>query len=140
MKKVFHSKIGLELFIPIATVVATVIILLSMSSPKWLGIVILLPVILFIIHLFMNTHYTIKGDLLKIKCGFLFNKTINIQSITKISETTNPMSAPATSLDRLEIRYNTYDYVIISPKHKRAFIEELISLKPTIEIKTKQAK
>jgi hypothetical protein len=75
---------------------------------------------------------------LAIKCGFLFNKTINIQTIKKITETNNPISSPATSLDRLEIVYGKFDSVIISPKKKVEFIADIKSLNPNVEVKLKK--
>ena len=98
----------------------------------------ILPVILFVIHMFMTTVYTIDGDKLTIKCGFLYNKNIDIKTIKMISETNNALSSPATSLDRLEINYGKFDSVIISPKLKSEFINEIMRLNPNVEVKYKQ--
>ena len=62
-------------------------------------------VIDFVFHLFTTTYYTIDGSSLKIKSIFLVNKKIDINKIKKILETNTPLSAPAESLDRLEIIY-----------------------------------
>jgi hypothetical protein len=43
------------------------------------------------------------------------------------------MSSPALSLDRIEIFYNKFDSVIISPKNKADFVAELKSINPAIE-------
>lgn len=135
MKKIYKSKIGLELAIPLVLVFGTVLTLTISQDPSWIGIVILLPVILFVVHMFMTTEYTIDNDKLKVKCGFLYNKTIDIKSIRKITETNNPLSSPATSLDRLEINYGKFDSVLISPKQKSEFINEIKRLNPDIEVK-----
>lgn len=55
-------------------------------------------------------------------------------SIRKIEETRNPISAPAPSLNRLEIFYNRFDSIVISPKDKPEFIANLIKLNPEIEV------
>lgn len=135
MKKVFMSKIGLELVIPLVLVFGTVLFLTLSEEPSRIGILILLPTILFVVHMFMTTNYTIESDELTIKCGFLFNKTIDIKTIRKITETNNPLSSPATSLDRLEIKYGKYDTILISPKKKKEFIENITTLNPNVEIK-----
>lgn len=138
MTKVYKSKIGFELVIPLILVFGTVLFLTVSEKPSWLGVVILLPVILFVVHMFMTTYYTINGENLIVKCGFLFNKTIDINTIKKISETNNPLSSPATSIDRLEITYGKYDSVIISPKQKKEFIDNIILINPNIEVKFKK--
>ena len=140
MKKIYKSKIGLELIIPLILIFGTVLVLTISQKPSWIGIVILLPVILFVVHMFMTTNYTIDNDELAIKSGFLFNKTIDIKTIKKITETNNPLSSPATSLDRLEINYGKFDSVIISPKHKSEFINDIKRLNPNVEIKFKKKK
>jgi len=140
MKKIYKSKIGLELAIPLVLVFGTVLTLTINQEPSWIGIVILLPVILFVVHMFMTTNYTIDSDKLTIKCGFLYNKTIDIKTIKKITETNNPLSSPATSLDRLEINYGKFDTVIISPKQKREFVNNLTTLNSDIQVKWKNEK
>lgn len=137
MKKIYNSKIGLELVIPLIFVFGIVLFLTVIEKPNWIGIAILAPVIVFIVHMFLTTNYTIENDKLTIKCGFLFNKTIDINSIKKITETNNALSSPATSLDRLEITYGKFDSVIISPKQKQEFINDITTLNPNVEVKFK---
>ena len=138
MKKLFKSKIGLELAIPLIVVFGTVIFLTVFEKPGWLGFVILLLPVLFVVHIFMITIYTIENNKLTIKSGFLFNKTIDINTIKKITETNNPLSSPATSIDRLEITYAKFDSVIISSKQKMEFINNIKALNPNVEIKFKK--
>jgi len=138
MARTFKSKIGLELVVPLTLVLGTALILSLSEEPRWLGPVILLPVILFIAHMFMTTFYVIDGNSLSIRCGFLYNSTIDIGTIKKISETNNPLSSPATSLDRIEIRYGSSSAVIISPKLKKEFIDAILSLYPSVEVKYKK--
>ena len=64
----------------------------------------------------------------------MINMTIRIDQIRRITETNNPLSAPATSLDRLAISYNNGDTVLISPKDKSAFINDLVRVNSNIEV------
>jgi Bacterial PH domain len=137
MKKLFKSKIGLELVIPLTMIFGIVLFLTMRAEPGYLGIAILLPVIL-IVHLFMTTNYTVEGDSLTIQCGVFYNKTIAIKEIRKITETNDPISSPATSLDRLEIVYGKSDRVLISPQLKKEFIDTIVSLHPSVEVKLKK--
>ncbi|GAB3340732.1 hypothetical protein GCM10027299_54370 [Larkinella ripae] len=85
----------------------------------------------------MTTHYRIDRNILKIQSGFLVHQDISIESIKRISETNNPISSPALSLDRIEILYNRFDSVLISPKDKTGFIADLLRQKPDIEVRLK---
>ena len=138
MKKVYKSKIGLELVIPLIIVFGAILFLAVTEEPNFVGFGILLLVMIFVIHMFMTTNYTIDGGNLKIKCGFFFNETIDIKTIKKISETNNALSSPATSLDRIEINYGKFDSVIISPKLKKEFIDEIIAINSSVEVKFKK--
>lgn len=138
MSKVYKSKISLLLYIPLIIVFGTEMIVFSSEKQGWIGIAILSPVILFVIHTLMTTYYVIAGNNLIIKCGFLYNKTIDINTIKRISETNNPISSPAASLDRIEIIYGKYDAVIISPKQKLDFINDIIAINPNVEVKFKK--
>ncbi|MNT89404.1 hypothetical protein D3C72_2301220 [compost metagenome] len=87
--------------------------------------------------MFSTTFYTIENEKLYIKSGFLVNISLEIKQIKKISETNTIMSAPAVSFDRLEILYNKFDTVVISPKEKVQFIEAIKKINPQVEVKLK---
>lgn len=102
--KVFKSKIGLELFIPLILIFGFLLFQAILSN-NMVAIVISIVVIGLVLHLFLTTTYTIIGNVLNIKSSFLINKNIAISSITKISKSNNLLSSPAMSIDRLEIIY-----------------------------------
>ncbi|WP_370294700.1 PH domain-containing protein [Rossellomorea marisflavi] len=79
---------------------------------------------LFFLWMMMTTYYLIEEKNLVIRFG-PFKKSVPLASITSIRKTRNPMSSPALSLKRIEILYNRYDMVLISPKDRDAFIEVL---------------
>lgn len=138
--KVFKSKIGLELVIPLSIVFGTEIFVFTYEKLGWIGIAILLPIILFVVHMLLTTYYTINENSLTIKCGFLYNIAIDINTIKKISETNNLISSPAASIDRIEIIYGNHQSVIISPKQKKEFIDCIVSLNPNVQVKYKKKK
>lgn len=45
------------------------------------------------------------------------------------------MSSPAPSLDRIELTYGEFGLIIISPKDKIGFAQELIKINPKIKNK-----
>lgn len=133
---VFKSKTGVGIIIFLCLVLGALSIF-SVLQAMWLVLVINMIVAAFILHLFQTTTYTFRGSDLHIRCGFFFNKTIPVASIIKITETQNPISAPATSLDRLEILYNKFDTVLVSPADKSGFIKRLLAENNNIVLKLK---
>jgi hypothetical protein len=82
-----------------------------------------------------TTQYIINENQLLVKSTWIVNERIDISKITKIEKSNSILSSPALSLDRLLVRYNKYDEVLISPKEKKEFIDELLKINPNIEIK-----
>ena len=85
-----------------------------------------------ILHLFFNTTYKIEKEKLHIKCGFFKYKPVTIKEMKKVSKSSNIISSPAASFDRVEIRYGKFNELIISPKHKTKFVEDLQKINPEI--------
>ncbi|MEM1143055.1 MAG: PH domain-containing protein [Pseudomonadota bacterium] len=72
------------------------------------------------IWLFAGTKYVVTQDVLRIKSG-PFSWTIELSTICSVVETRNPISSPALSLDRLEIKYADGRSVLVSPADKSGF-------------------
>ncbi|TXG37525.1 PH domain-containing protein [Seonamhaeicola maritimus] len=90
----------------------------------------------FFLYLNFSTEYTItKDNLLKVKCGFIYNKLFDINKIRSIKKSENLISSPAPSLDRIELTYEQYGLIIISPKDKFEFANELTKKNRKIENK-----
>ena len=90
-----------------------------------------------ILHMFFYTTYTIDQKMLHIRCGFFRYKPINIMNMKKISKSSSIVSSPAASFDRIEITYDKFDELIISPKHKLKFIADLQKINPNLINKLK---
>ena len=101
---------------------------------SWSGVVIILALILFTVHTFLKTYYTIAGEDLFIRCGAIHHSKISIASIKKIEKSNSLFSAPAVSIDRLALYYDNNKMVLISPKDKEKFTKHLKLVNPTIEI------
>jgi hypothetical protein len=97
------------------------------------GVLILVVVFIFILHMFFKTQYIINNERVDIKCGFFSYGPILIEEIKEISKTRSIISSPAPSFDRIEIKYGKYDEIIVSPKDKFGFAEELTKLNPKIK-------
>ena len=131
--KIFKSKIdwwfGLILVYPIFLSVK------ALLEGEWIGLLGLTGVVGFILILSKTTQYIINENQLVIKSTWIVNERIDISKIKKIEKSNSILSSPALSLDRLLVRYNKYDEVLISPQEKKEFIDELLKINPTIEIK-----
>jgi hypothetical protein len=130
--KLYKSKISSGLLIFIYSIIGIDMIIMLFTK-SWLGVFILVLLSLFILHIFRNTFYKIDGNLLYVRSSFIYRSTIEIGSIKRISSTRSFFSAPALSLDRLEVLYNKFDSVVISPENKEEFVNELKKINPGIQ-------
>jgi hypothetical protein len=136
---VFRSKIAMPLLI-ILGIVMTGVCITELVSHAWGGLAVNLLGIVLFIHFYTGTYYTITTTQLLVRCGFLVNISMDIAQIKTIAETNSVLSAPALSMDRLEVFYNKYDSVIISPGDKAGFIQALTTINPQIAVKYKVKK
>lgn len=129
MKK-FRTKYGLELII---------FLILLFGFIIWdvgeLGLVlILVAVSIFIALILHGIKYTVSTETLTVHTSYFTRTEIPISAIRKIRATNNPLSSPAGSMDRIEIFYNKFDSVLISPVRTDEFLTSLLSVNPNIEI------
>ena len=94
---------GIELLVPLAALLG------GIGLPLWL---------------LATTRYTLTDEWLEVTSG-PFRWRIPLAQITSITPTSNPLSSPALSLDRLRVAYGSGKTVLISPEDKRRFIEDL---------------
>ena len=95
--------------------------------------ILMIAVILFVGWIWFGTGYEIVEDELKIRCG-PFRQRIPLKEIKEIKRTRSPLSAPACSLDRMEIKYGNSKRVMISPADKENFIRAMINQSPSIRL------
>lgn len=129
----FRSKIGFEILIPL-TLIISALTAVTIFQEAWGGLFVMIIAIAFISSFYLNTSYQLTSDgQLIITCGF-FRSAIAVASIRKIRYIKNILSSPALSIDRLEIHYNKFDSILISPKDRSDFIERIRKLNQDIEI------
>ncbi len=74
--------------------------------------------------LLKTTDYSVSHDTLLIRCGPI-KWHIKRSEIKDIRPSRSLLSSPALSLDRLAIHYGEGRTIMVSPKHKKAFISAL---------------
>jgi hypothetical protein len=133
MKKAFKSKIGFLLISALLILLFTEAYMIYTMIVA--GIIIVGLLIMFFVYMYMDTLYVLTADKkLKIKSGFFFHREIYIKSIRKVRRVKHHRASPALSSDRLEISYNRYGRVFVSPTHKSEFIKELQEMNPRIRV------
>ena len=137
MTKKYSSKVSYGLLTVVFIVFFSPLILNLIKSGINLNLTLisLFLIIIFglITHMFLKTEYTIEDQKLKIKCGFFTYKPIEINEIREITKSSNIISSPAASFDRIEIKYGKFEELIISPKNKFEFAQYLTNLNPKIK-------
>ncbi|RXK80734.1 PH domain-containing protein [Filimonas effusa] len=134
----YTSKISLGLWIPVFTAWCGVIALMIIQR-VWVMVPLMLLGAAFSAYCTFTIRYVIDDGNLTITWAF-WKQIVKIDSIRKIKETNNPLSSPAASFDRLEILYNKYDTVMISPNDKESFIHQLTAINTNIQVQSKRKK
>jgi hypothetical protein len=118
MKKKYRSKYGF--IVPFIAIFWLLIIVFSFIC-EWIY---LLPGFMAI-FITITTHYIIDNETLILKNGFFFSVAkVDIKTIKKIKETKN----------RIEIHCKKYGTMMLYPKDKQAFINDLKSINSEIEV------
>ncbi|MCM2311095.1 MAG: PH domain-containing protein [Steroidobacteraceae bacterium] len=109
----------------VASLFGAAVVLAEGSTASWAlgafiaGIGVFLP-----IWLLLSTRYTLERDQLLVESG-PFRWRVPIAEISGVTPTSNPLSSPALSLDRLRIDYGRGASLMISPRDKDKFLSDL---------------
>ena len=91
-----------------------------------------IPGSILLLLIFFNIKYSLSEDELFVKNGFS-TQSIPLKDITHIIPTNSMLSAPALSLDRIEIKYKGGN-IVISPKDKEGFYHAVQQRVPALKI------
>lgn len=132
---VFKSKVDIWMAI-IFIVVPMSMIYGVITEPSAILLLITALIIVLLCILFFGTRYVIEEDEL-IVYGGLYKKRIQIKQIRSLRPSKNPLSAPAMSIDRIEITFDPHiQVVLVSPKDKELFVKKLLEVNPNISLKS----
>ena len=90
-----------------------------------------MPGAILLLLIFFNVKYSLSDDELFVKNGFS-TQSIPLKDIIYIIPTNSMLSAPALSLDRIEIRYEGGS-IVISPKDKEGFYHAIQQRVPALK-------
>jgi Bacterial PH domain len=130
---IFPSKIDRWLLalvaVPLAiSLGATVSALLAHPPLEAILLIVGIEVLLFgfIAWTFRSTRYEMTGREVIARSG-PFRWRIEIAAIESIRPSRNPLSSPALSLDRMEIRYANGRRLLVSPEDRIGFLEAIVA-------------
>ena len=130
----FRSKIGAIIIIPAAIVLlfggVGTAQAIAVGRPV-MALVLGLPIAL-IAWILLTTRYALTNEHLVIRSAFVSSR-IPLQTIRRIRPTRTILSAPALSLDRLEITHDA-GVAVISPSDRDRFLAEIRSRCPRAEV------
>lgn len=106
------------------------------SNSWWYGAVIAVLAIGLPAWVLLATHYTFEGRELLVRSG-PFKWRIPIAEITNVKPTSNPLSSPALSLDRLRIEYGRGRWIMVSPHDKEGFLGEVEARRGRSDLETR---
>ncbi len=133
MMKKYRTKVDVWLVGVIVGVVGGSVLPVLWCDFSWLTVIVVMLALLLTLYVVFSITYTIEGDVLTVKNGFFYSRRYDINDIIKIKNSKSLISAPASSLDRIEIYFTGRKMpLIISPKKKMDFVNELKSVKPDI--------
>ncbi len=123
-KTIYPSAISWGLWIPVYALIIGQGIFMA-GTVSWAFLIFHFSLSILIYFFVVRIKYELDDEKLVIFMGPIRHKTIGIQSIKKMELSNNPLSSPAASLKRIAIHYNKWGYVLISPKNREAFMEDV---------------
>ena len=131
--RVFRSKVGGPFIIAAAVVFGmggTALAGAVASRSVGLAIIFALPMVL-LAWMILTTEYTVTETDLQLRCLFS-RRSIPLRSIQRLRPSRNPLSAPALSLDRIEITH-TGGIALVSPRDRPGFVRAIVERSPQVD-------
>jgi hypothetical protein len=133
MPTIYRSKVDIWLFAALAALysaaqtmaagttgsilVAVLVAVVGVGLPLWL---------------LFSTRYTLEATYLLAQSG-PFKWVVPLADIKSITPSNNPLSSPALSLDRLRIDYGKGRMLLISPRDKEQFLQDVEAARRAVD-------
>lgn len=127
----FRSAVGWSFKIPTLGI-GIGLVLSQVNGPNPPAFVALGFSMALIIWLYVTTEYTVTDDGLCVRSGPL-SRRVDARLIERVRPTKTILSAPALSLDRVEVS-GGFGSVVVSPTDKAAFVRALKRIAPQMRI------
>lgn len=110
--------------VAVAAVATAFALVVAPAGGRWIAVLAFGAATALPLWILMATDYTLDAEQLAVRSG-PFSWRISLAEIHRITPTSNPLSSPALSLDRLRIEYGTGRTLMISPRDKARFLGDL---------------
>mgnify|MGYP005750795339 CR=1 FL=1 len=136
---IFYSKkdwwMTLIIFGTVAMSVAAVIPLFfeTLNAGTIITFLVIGLTVLLVLGIYFRTYYFVEEDIVRVVSG-PFRWKVPISEITSIRATKSILSSPALSMDRLELKYGKYRYIIISPEDKNGFVGAIVKRNDKVQV------
>jgi Bacterial PH domain len=127
----FRSAVGWSFKIP-AMAIGIGLVLSQLNGPNPVGFVALGFSTALIVWLYVSTEYVVSDQGLRVRSGPIDSR-IDAKLIERVRPTRTILSAPALSLDRLEVS-GAFGSVVVSPADKGAFVRALKNVAPQMRV------
>ena len=127
----FRSAVGWSFKIPVVFVGAGLIVSQSQGINP-VSLVVISLSLAFMRWLYVSTVYTVTDRGLRVQAGPL-NRWAEATQLERVRPTTTVLSAPALSLDRLEIT-GTFGSLVVSPQDRAGFVRALKRIAPNLRL------
>ncbi len=133
-KEVYKSKV--DAWIVALVFAATVLpaIPAFTTGTGYAGAVICLLLFPAICASLFGVRYEVGNGVLTVSTCHLFREVYYIENMKSIRRTRCPLSAPAASLDRIEIKMHKGHALLLSPRHRDRFVRSLLAADPGIRV------
>lgn len=127
---VYHSKIDLWLFLVLtgAAIISAIAALGSIKGNSaqsyFVALVIFGVGVVLPMWLLISTRYYVDDSAITIRSAWI-KRVIPIKSVVNLQLSSNSVSSPALSLDRVSIKFGQGSEVLISPKDRAGFMADV---------------
>lgn len=124
-KVVYRSKVDFWLVAVVYGVTVMSCLPCAVYGLNWVVIGILSVLVVAETCVLFGIRYVIDGCMLEVNCCGLSREKYDLRNLTEMKPTHSILSAPAASLDRLELRFGKRRFVIVSPYKKNEFVKHI---------------
>lgn len=129
----FRTRVSVWLIVIIVAAFA-VPPLIAFHDIAWIEMAIDAGVCLVLVLALFGIRYRIDGNTLYVGNFFSRGSAYDLTKLVSITSTRTVLSAPASSISRIELDFGCGDALVISPAAQNVFIDEILRINPNVTV------